>query len=145
MAKADREKTLEEIGARVRHRRRELELTQEKLAEVTKLSKSFISEVESGSTAANGLIYLEIARALDVPVQWLLQGAEAESAAEPGPPSVSPMLSAIAEEQGWSHRETLDVAAALQGVIGRRTRGGQRWVPDREHILAIAKALRTAK
>ena len=145
MAKSEREKTLEHIGGRVKQRRRELEMTQEKLADETGLSKSFISEVESGSTAASGLIYLEIARALDVTVQWLMEGTTPAPVAEPSPPTISPEVSAVAEEQGWTHRETLDVAAALEGVVARRTRGGQRWVPDREHILAIAKALRSEK
>lgn len=142
MGREDREGALTAIGDRVRTRRRQLEMTQEKLAEEAELSKSFISEVESGQTAANGLVYLRIAQALDVDVQWLLTGevrAAPRSAA--GPVEIPKLLSEVAEEKRWSHRRTLDVAAALQGIVARRTRAGQRWELSRELILKIASAL----
>jgi DNA-binding XRE family transcriptional regulator len=78
MVKTERAGTLTGIGARVRLRRRELDLTQESLASKAGVSKSFVSEVEGGQTAAGGLVYLQIADALDVTVEWLLTGALAE-------------------------------------------------------------------
>ena len=57
MAEEERGRALAEIGARVRHRRRELNLTQEGLGEAAGLSKSFVSEVESGLTSGSGLVY----------------------------------------------------------------------------------------
>ena len=142
MTKAETQRALIEIGARIRQRRTESHLTQERLAEQAEVSKSFISEVESGATAASGLVYLRIARALDVSVQWILSGAEdialGESSSEP---VIHPLLSEIAEREGWTHRETLEIAAALHGVVARRTRSGQKWEPSREVISAIAKAL----
>ena len=104
----------------MRQRRRELNLTQEQLAERAGLSKSFLSEVEGGQVAADGLIYLRIAECLEVSVEWLLQGEVAPP--PPARPDIPPALSALADELGWTHSETLDVAAALQTVIARRSR-----------------------
>lgn len=142
MGDTDREGALQAIGLRIRQRRRELNITQERLAELANLSKSFVSELEGGSTAANGLVYLGVAQALGVQVQWLLTGAVAESI-EPQitPVTIPPLLSKIAEEKGWSHRKTMDIGAALQGIVARRTQNGDAWEPTRELILKIAKAL----
>ncbi len=140
MAKAERETKLVPIGRRVRERREEVRLTQEQLAERASVSKSFISEVENGATAASGLVYLRLAQALDVPVQWLLTG-ETEEAREPGPVTVPPLVSKIAEEKGWSHRKALTVAAAMGAIVARRTHDGRTRELDREAILSIAAAV----
>lgn len=63
-----------EIAERVRNRRKELGLTQDVLAIRAEISKSFMSEVESGITTANGLIYVRLARGLNCTVQYLLTG-----------------------------------------------------------------------
>jgi transcriptional regulator with XRE-family HTH domain len=139
MADDKRDPVLGPIGERIRQRRRELGLTQEALADAAGLSKSFISEMETGLAAANGLLYLRVAAALDVEVQWLLTGLVPERASRPV--SVPPLLSKIAEEKGWSHKRTLDVAAALGAVVARRTLEGRRWEPTRDEILRIASAL----
>lgn len=145
MVDGDRQGTLIVIGDRVRARRRQLELTQEKLAEAAELSKSFVSEVEGGQAAATGLVYLRIAQALDVDVQWLLTGEGAAARPPAGPVEIPELLSQVAEEKHWSHRRTLDIAAALQGIVARRTRGGQKWELNRDLILKIASALRDEK
>src|SRR2546430_299110 len=122
---AEPNEKLVSIGERIRRRRRELEMTQEDLATAAELSKSFVSEIEGGQAAATGLVYLRIANALDVSIQWLLTGAEPEENRElPGPVRIPPLLSEIAEEKRWSHHRTLDVAAALDAIIARRTREG---------------------
>lgn len=141
MSKSERDPTLAAIGARVRQRRRELGLTQEALASGAGVSKSFVSEVEGGLTAASGLIYLRLARMMEVQVQWLLTGEVVGELTHQSSVPVPPVLSEVAEEQGWSYRQTLDVAAALSGIVARRTRSGRAWELTREHILRIAAAL----
>ncbi len=142
MEKADRTIELQAIGARVRQLRREKDMTQEELAERAGLSKSFVSEIEGGRTAASGLILLKIAQAAGVSVEWLLTGEL------PTPPAIRasdveipPLVAELAEEHGWSYSETLDIAAALQTVVARRTRGA-RWQPGRDELLELAKAVR---
>jgi hypothetical protein len=51
------------------------------------------------------------------------------------------LVAELAEEQGWSYADTMDVAAALQTIVARRTRG-RRWQPGRDELLALAKAVR---
>ena len=100
MSEGTREARLAEIGKRIRQRRRELDLTQEELAEAAGVSKSFVSEVEGGQTAANGLIYLRLADNLEVTVQWLLTGTSPEGASRRNPErlEIPPLLSQIAEQ-----------------------------------------------
>jgi transcriptional regulator with XRE-family HTH domain len=143
MAKQEeRTEALAAIGGRVRQRRRELGLTQEDLSERSGLSKSFISEVEGGQASASGLMYLKLAEALEVSVEWLLTGELPESPlVRPTDVAIPPFVADVAEEQGWSYGETLDVAAALQTVVARRTHG-RKWQPSRDDLIALAKALR---
>jgi transcriptional regulator with XRE-family HTH domain len=142
MEKDDRGDALAAIGARVRQRRRELDITQEALAAKTELSKSFVSEVEGGQTAASGLKYLKIAEALGVSVEWLLTGELPErSIVRPSDVEIPSFVAEAAEQEGWSYGETLDVAAALQTIVARRSRG-RRWQPSREDLISLAAALR---
>src|SRR5580692_418482 len=73
MEKGDEERA-REIGARIKARRLELGLKQEELAERAGASKSFVSELEGGRSFASGIIYLNIAKALDLNVHYLLTG-----------------------------------------------------------------------
>lgn len=143
MDKPEREETLKEIGTRIRSRRNERGLTQESLANMAGVSKSFVSEVEAGQRGASGLKYLAIADALDVEVQWLLRGIE-----QPTTPIAAAKIprevSEVAEARGWTYKETLDVAAQLQALVARRTSGGQAWKPTKEYVLRIHEALREA-
>jgi transcriptional regulator with XRE-family HTH domain len=141
MAQDDRSGTLLPIGARIRQRRRELNLTQEALAERAGLSKSFMSEIEGGHTPASGLVYLRLAEELDVSIQWVLQGATPDVREGVALGVQSKIVDELANERGWSYAHTLEVAAAIQAVVGRRTRAGQRWEPTREYVLRVAEAL----
>ena len=131
-----------EIGERIKRRRQELRLLQEALAEQGRVSKSFMSELEAGESIANGLTYVRLANALRVSVDWLLEGkveAAAVAASRVDPLSKFPMVSYLAEEQGWSHRRALEVAAALAAIEARRTAGNRHWEPTREEILRLVK------
>src|SRR5437763_126364 len=139
MDKPERGGTLEEIGSRIRTRRKELGLTQDQLSHAARVSKSFVSEIEAGGRGASGLNYLAIAEALGVGVQWLLSGA-VQPAANKEPPRIPPEVAAVAESEGWTYRETLDVAAQLDALVARRTSGGHAWKPTREYVLRIHQA-----
>ncbi len=142
MKTEDRAPALAAIGSRVKQRRRELTITQEALAEKAGLSKSFVSEVEGGQASASGLMYLRLAEALEVSVEWLLTGETPERPiVRPSDVQIPSFVADVAEEQGWSYGETLDVAAALETYVARRTRG-RRVQPGREELIALADALR---
>ncbi len=131
-----------EIAQRIRERRKELGLTQEVVAARAGVSKSFMSELETGTTLANGLIYLRIAKVLGVGVQWLLAGESSPPVVQPTDPLRDvPIVSVLAEEHGWTHRKALDIAAALSRVVARRSAPGKRWEPDKEYVLRLADAI----
>ncbi len=117
-------------------------MTQEALGAKAGISKSFVSEVEGGQASASGLIYLRIASALDVSVEWILTGELPEmSVVRSTEIQIPESVADLAEEEGWSYGETLDVAAALQTVVARRSKG-RRWEPGREELRALATAIR---
>ncbi len=141
MVDDERDPRLVAIGERVRQQRRAIGLTQETLASRAELSKSHLSEIESGVTGAAGLIYLRLADALEMPIQWLLTGQDPPVAA-PGPPKVLPEVSVVADAEGWTHRRAIDISVALIAVHARRTAGGaRRGDYSREEIVRIAEAL----
>jgi transcriptional regulator with XRE-family HTH domain len=140
MGKPDHERA-KEIGGRIKARRNELGLTQESLAERADASKSFVSELEGGHSIASGLVYVKIANALDVNIEWLLTGNAPASDPRIDPFKRVPLVSEIADELGWPHRKAVDVAEALSRVVARRTRDGRAWVPTRKQILDVAAAL----
>ncbi|NOU30071.1 MAG: helix-turn-helix transcriptional regulator [Polyangiaceae bacterium] len=141
MEKLEQERA-REIGGRIKVRRKELGLTQEGLAERIGGSKSFMSELEAGHCIASGLVYLRIAGALDVNIDWVLTGNLPAAEVDTDPFKRVPLVSKIAEELGWSHRRAVDVAEALSRIVARRTRDGHRWEPSRDRILAVDAALK---
>ncbi|HEX9981975.1 MAG TPA: helix-turn-helix transcriptional regulator [Thermoanaerobaculia bacterium] len=64
---------LELLGRKIRERRLEKGLTQERLAELCEMHHNHISSVERGLTNPTFLALLRIARSLDTSVQQLLE------------------------------------------------------------------------
>lgn len=60
------------LARRLRDARRAARLTQEQVAQVTALSRSAVSEIETGGRAVSALELLGLARLYRVPVGWLL-------------------------------------------------------------------------
>ena len=63
-----------EIGRRVRERRRDMRLTQERLAEQVGVSISFIGHIERAEKIASIETMTKIARALNVSMDYLICG-----------------------------------------------------------------------
>jgi transcriptional regulator with XRE-family HTH domain len=139
MAKPAR-RDLEAIGGRISEQRKLLGLTQAALAERVGVSKSFVSDLESGNTQASGLVYLRLAQCLDLPLEHLLTGEETQ-APRFQPREVPEAVARLAEEQGWSYAKTVDIASAVTALVARRTASGRSWQPSREQILRIAEAV----
>ena len=62
------------IGKRIRNKRKELNLTQEKLAEVIDVSPSYISEIERGTAISSLSTINKIAQSLDLGLDYLIYG-----------------------------------------------------------------------
>ena len=76
------EKLLKEIGARINARRRELELTQEVLAERMEVSVQMISNLELGKKAIRPENLIKVCDALNVSADYVLRGVRSERETE---------------------------------------------------------------
>ncbi|HTB79278.1 MAG TPA: helix-turn-helix transcriptional regulator [Opitutaceae bacterium] len=70
------ESALKKFGANVRTKRDEKELSQEKLAELADLDRTYISSVERGARNISLLSTLRIAKALKMSVSELCEGID---------------------------------------------------------------------
>ena len=109
------------VGQRIRWRRRELKLTQERLGELLELTFQQVQKYEKGvNSVSAGRIY-EIAGVLGVPVSYFFDGAEeflgaeqaefAEDDSEPHAPVMTPemleLISAFQKIEDISLRKSL--------------------------------------
>ena len=63
-----------EIGKRIKLKRKQLKITQEKLAEIIDVSTSFISEIERGTSISSLQTITKIAQTLDLSLDYLIFG-----------------------------------------------------------------------
>jgi len=75
--------TSQDIGTRIRARRRERQLTQDELAGKVGVSRSAVAQWETGRTGQITGNLSRIAAALDVGVEYLLYGDDKRAATEP--------------------------------------------------------------
>lgn len=68
------------MGQRIRAKRLELKLTQEKLAEQAEISTSFVGEIERGTSICSLAVLVNIANALDLNLDTLVKGISNENA-----------------------------------------------------------------
>lgn len=68
------------MGQRIRARRLELKLTQEKLAEKVEISTSHIGEIERGTSICSLAVIVNIATALNLNLDSLVKGINNENA-----------------------------------------------------------------
>lgn len=62
------------IGKRIQNKRKELKITQEKLSEIIDVSPSYISEIERGSSICSLSTIVNIAKILDLSLDYLVFG-----------------------------------------------------------------------
>jgi transcriptional regulator with XRE-family HTH domain len=108
------------IGDRIREIREEMQMNQDKLAELAGLSKGFLSDVENNKRNISSENLLRIANVLGASVDYLLRGEIAESGT--AEPVVIPSeLSQAAEELDLSYAATVELLEAHRSVISRRS------------------------
>ncbi len=113
------------VGDRIREVRDEMRMTQDRLAELSGLSKGFFSDVENNKRNIGAQNLLKIANVLGASVDYLLRGEVADvSAVEPV--VIPPELSQAAQELGLSYAATVELLEAHRSVIARRSNRGLR-------------------
>ena len=115
------------VGGRIKSLREGQKMTQDHLAELTGISKGFISDAENGKRNMSSQNMLKIANALDASLEFLLRGTtEPRPSASHEPITIPQELSQAAEELKLSFAETLELLAAHRSVIAKRSNQGLR-------------------
>lgn len=68
-----------EIGKRIRVKRKEFGLTQEKLSEILDISPSYVSEIERGTSISSLSTISKISQTLDLSLDYLIYGVNQTS------------------------------------------------------------------
>lgn len=109
------------LGDRIKEARERNGWTQDKLADETNLSKSFISEVENDKRVPSADNVLKIANALGVSLDYLMKGETGKEEKASEPIRIPVELSRAAEKEGWSYSDILRLLAAHNSVVARRS------------------------
>lgn len=76
------------VGARIRARRKQMDVNQEKLAGALGLTFQQIQKYERGTNRVSASKLFAVARFLDVPIGWFFDGLSDQSTDDPGEPLV---------------------------------------------------------
>ena len=106
------------VGERIKARRAELGWTQDRLAEKAGISKSFVSDLETGKRSIGADTLLDVGRAMGVSLDFLMTGkTSGEQQAEAQIPA---SLARFAADEGLSVRETLTLLDLQERIIAAR-------------------------
>jgi transcriptional regulator with XRE-family HTH domain len=106
------------VGLQVRLRRKELKISQEKLAEALGLTFQQVQKYERGANRISASKLYEIARALQVPIGWFFEGLTGSAAGgSDGVGSETPFAHSFLTTQ-----EGIDLANLFPKVQRRRVR-----------------------
>ena len=120
------------LGGRIRGCREAHAWTQKELAQSAEISVTFLSEVENDHRLPGAAVLLRLAITLGVSLDYLVRGVVSEAPARRS--LVLPIeLAEVAEEEGWSVKESSDLIAYREMVVARRTHLGK--LADAERTL----------
>jgi transcriptional regulator with XRE-family HTH domain len=130
------------IGERIKNRRLELGLSQDTLAQQAGISKSFLSDLETGKRSIGAETLLDLGRAMNVSLDFLMSG---EESGDPKPDVQMPAgLAALAGEEGLSFRQALTLLQMQEQILANRKKP-QKWelekVDWKGFYLAVKKFL----
>jgi transcriptional regulator with XRE-family HTH domain len=109
-------------GDRIKELRDKKKMTQDQLATAADLSKGFLSDVENNKRDIGSQALLRIANSLGASVDYLLQGAPADTQDRDREAVViPPALSQAARELNLSYNQTLELLDAHKSVVARRS------------------------
>lgn len=107
------------VGSRIKLVRTKLGLTLEQLADRSKISKSFLWEVEQGSDIS-GERLLRVANALNASLDFLLRGEPAPSDYKPTSVEIPSEVHELAQEMGLSYRQTMALLQVDRSIVTHR-------------------------
>lgn len=131
------------LGERVRELRDGRKLTQDELASQAKLSKGFLSDIENNKRKVGSEYLLRIANALGVSVDYLLTGEEDDAMTAEKPVMIPRELNEYAEQAQLSYKDTMELLAAHNAVVAKRSNEGARTftIEDWKNFHATLKRL----
>lgn len=109
------------VGERIKKRRVELGWTQDVLAEKAGISNSFLSDLENGKRSVGADKLLDIARVLNLSLDYLMSGEDVE--APKSDVQIPSSLAKFAAEEGLSFRQTLMLLDMQKQIVAHRSAG----------------------
>ena len=107
------------VGERIKKRRNELGWTQDVLAEKAGISKGFLSDLENAKRSVGADTLLDIARVLNLSLDYLMTGEEPET--EPTEVQIPSTLATFAAKAGLSFRQALTLLEMQQQIVAHRS------------------------
>lgn len=110
---------MQDVGKRIRDKRKSLGLTQDQLCQQVKISKPFLSEVETGKRNLSSSNLLDLAKALGVSCDYLLVGGDL-----PAGVAVPPCLAQFAANKGLSFAQVEALLGIHRQAMAFHKKGG---------------------
>lgn len=107
------------VGERIKKRRTELGWTQDQLAQKAGISKSFLSDLENGKRSVSADNLLDIARVLNLSLDYLMKGEESET--KPVEVQIPASLAAFAEEDGLTFKQAIALLRMREQIVAHRS------------------------
>src|SRR5882724_9745916 len=107
------------LGKRIRERRVELRWTQDTLAEKAHISASFLSDLENNNRSVGADRLLDIARVLNVSLDYLMKGGEAVAAQSQI--LIPQRLADFAKQKALPFNQTLTLLEMRRQIIAHRS------------------------
>jgi len=105
------------MGERVRHRRTQLGLTQDDLAQKAGISKSFLSDLENDKRSIGAETLLDLGQAMGVSLDFLMTGEASEDQTQKEIPAA---LATFAAEEGLSVRDMMTLLDVQERIMVAR-------------------------
>lgn len=110
------------VGERIRSRREDLGWKQDDLATKAGISKSFLSDLENGKRNVGADKLLDIARALNLSLDYLMKGEDVDTSKQPSRELQIPTaLAEFAEEEGLTFRQAIALLEMQNQIIAHRS------------------------
>jgi transcriptional regulator with XRE-family HTH domain len=106
------------VGERIKQRRQELGLSQDALAQRAGISKSFLSDLETGKRSVGAETLLDLGRAMGVSLDFLMTGAD--SGDQKPEVQIPTSLATLAAEEGLSFRQALTLLQIQEQILANR-------------------------
>jgi transcriptional regulator with XRE-family HTH domain len=109
------------VGDRIREIREHKGWTQDRLADMSGISKGFLSEIENNKRNPSSESVLRIANALEASIDYLLRGGETPSRERQQAVTIPAALATAAENLNLTYTQTVELLEAHRSVIARRS------------------------